>query len=528
MHSGYEIVRLAADRTPGHLAMADDRSERRLTYGQLMAEIDEVAAGFAARGIGRGTRVATVLPGIWEHCIALLALMRLNAVPALLNFRLGHEELTALCEAGGIEAAVIGPDPELAGRLAGALGDGAPIWSAGGGAGSALAFADCRGDAAALAPYEKPDPEETAFLFYTSGTTGLPKAVVLAHRTTEPRLLWLATQGGLCHGTHNRALGCMPLSHAIGFYGVFLVTLAFNGSYFVVSEFNPAAIVELVARERLTYAFCIPPMFQAMASAPGYAPGKMASIERVFYGGVGIDPELLDRIDREWGGTVRHIYGTTETMCSLYHPDPVGRHARLRPGYYSHVRVARIGGDGPHDTVGAGEEGELIVDATVDTIFSGYLGRPDATAEKLHGGWYRTGDIFLQESDGDLTLVGRVDDMIRSGGESIHPEEVESALESCAAVREAGVVGVPDRRWGQMAVACVVAAAGAAPGEELAREIDRWCRQASLARFKRPRGYVFLEGLPRNAANKVLRRQLRDLAAAARAGEADARFFDPE
>ena len=514
MHTGYELVWIAAERTPDHPALIDDVTDRRLTYRELIAEIDAVAAGMSACGIGAGTRVATALPTTWEHCLALLALMRLNAVPALLNFRLKPEEVAGLCETCDIDAAIILPDAALAGTVAQALPDDAPIWSVGGSAGRAQDFAACRGDGGALPPYAKPAETDMAFLFFTSGTTGLPKAVVLNHRTTEHRLVWLSTQGGLRHGTHNRALGCMPLSHAIGFYGVFLVTLVFNGTFFVVSEFNPVKIVDLVAREKLTYAFCVPTMFQAMSAAPNYAPEKMASMELALYGGITIDPDLLDHIDREWGGTVRHIYGTTETMCSLSNPEPVGQHATLRAAYYSRIRLIRIDGDGVDDIVAPGEEGELIVDATVDTIFTEYLGRPDATAEKKREGWYFTGDVFVQEDNGDITLVGRVDDMIRSGGESIHPEEVEAVLDAHEAVGEVSVVGIPDSTWGQMVVACVKRTDGNAIA--LAADIDAHCKASALAGFKRPKAYFFTDDLPRNAANKILRRLLRDAASDAR------------
>ena len=519
MHTGYELVWIAAERTPDHLALVDDVTDRRLTYRQLIAEIEDVAAGMAERGIAAGSRVATALPTTWEHCIAILALMRLNAVPAMLNFRLKPEEIAGLCEFCDIDAAIVLPDEAVAGALSAALGEDAPVWSAGGTVATSIDFATCRADGASLPPYVKPAATDMAFLFFTSGTTGLPKAVVLDHRTTEHRLVWLSTQGGLRHGTHNRSLGCMPLSHAIGFYGVFLVSLAFNGTFFVVSEFNPVRIVDMVAREKLTFAFCVPTMFQAMTAAPNYEPAKMASMELALYGGITIDPDLLEHIDREWGGTVRHIYGTTETMCSLSNPEPVGRHATLRAAYYSRIRLVRIDGAGADDVVAPGEEGELIVDATVDTIFTEYLGRPDATAEKLKDGWYFTGDVFRLEPDGYVTLVGRVDDMIRSGGESIHPEEVETVLEAHDAVGEVGVIGIADAKWGQMVVACLKA--GEADPQTLAAEIDAHCKASTLAGFKRPKAYFFADELPRNAANKILRRLLRDAAAEARAGGSD-------
>ena len=482
----------------------------------MIFEIDSVAAGLAAHGVAKGMKVATALPGLFDHAILLLALQRLGAVPALLNFRLTPDDICGLIKDGGLEAVVMMADEDLAAAAAAAdaLPDGAVILSMGGAAGPAEDYAACRGDASALGPLPALEPEDPAFIFYTSGTTGLPKGVVLAQKTTEHRVLWLNTQAGLRHGTHLKTLGFMPLSHAIGFYGVFLVTLAMNGTYFVQSAFNPVAANDMIEAHGITYMFAVPQLYFAMTKASNYTADKMKSLELVLWGGAEIPPPLLTQLQTEWPALVRHIYGTTETMCSLYNPDPGSAHIRLRPGFYSRIRVIEMGG-GPDDVVQPGDEGELIVDATIDTIFSGYLNRPDATSEKLKDGWYYSGDVCLLHDDGDVDLVGRVDDMIRSGGEHIHPSEVEPVLMAHEAVADCAVIGIPDAQWGEMLVACVVKADGA---EANADALDAQMRQSPLAGFKRPKGYVFLDALPRNAANKVLRRELREAAVKARDG----------
>ena len=514
MHTTYDLVWYAAERTPGHVALVDDRTERRLTYAELMAEVEAIAAGLAARGIGPGARFATVLPNLFEHCLILLALARLGAVPALINARLTVAEVAELVEQGEMAGAIILPNAELAEAVARVLPPGAPVLSAPGPVAGAEDFAACRAEPAALAPFRRPGPEDLAFIFYTSGTTGLPKGVEIPHRATEPRIVWISALAGLRAGSHSRVLGLAPLAHVIGFYGNFLAALTYNATYCVVSAFDPAKVVEAVAAHQITFLFTVPTFYAAMVGAANYDPAKMASLDLVLYGGASIPPPLLDRLDREWPATIRHIYGTTETMCSLYLPDPVGQPTRLRPGRYARVRVIRYGG-GPDDRVGPGEEGELIVDAAADTIFSGYLNRPDATAEKVRAGWYHTGDAFRLRADGDVELVGRVDDVIRSGGEFIHPDDIEPVLAGHPGVREVSVVGVADPYWGEIAVACVVAADPAPSADAL----DRHCRSSPLTPYKRPKGYVFVDALPRNAANKVLRRVLRDTVSRARAAD---------
>ncbi|HEY7244483.1 MAG TPA: AMP-binding protein [Xanthobacteraceae bacterium] len=513
MKTGYELVWLAAERTPQHLALVDDRTKRKLTYKELLREVDMVAAGLAARGVRAGNRIATILPNLFEHCIVLLALQRLAAVPALLNARLGVPELAELAAQSEVQGAVIRKDTALTDALAAVLPRQGVLLSVGGAIGHAADFDACRANPTGLAPFHQPRPEEMAFLFYTSGTTGLPKGVVIAHRTTEHRLVWLSTQAGLRHGTHTRTLGMVPISHAIGFYGTFLVTLAYNGTFYTMSAFNPVAANDLVERHRINYLFSVPTLYHAMISAPNYKPEKMASLQLVLYGGAPISPPLLDRIDREWPATVRHIYGTTEIMCALYHPEPVGQPVRLRPGYYSRVRVVQVGGNAD-DFVKPGESGELIVDASADTFFSGYLNQPEATAKKLRNGWYYTGDVCVLRKDGDVDLIGRVDDVIRCGGESVYPEEVEAVLANHPAIREAAVLGIPDPLWGEMVVACVVLNCAGVGW----RDLDAHCRSSPLARFKRPRAYIPMESLPRNAANKVVRPALRKRLIQAREG----------
>lgn len=508
MQTVWDHIRLAADRTPDRAAIVDDRSDLVLSFRGLIDEVETVAAGLVSAGIGPGTRVATALPNILEHAVLLLAVHRVGAVLCLINPRLKPDEAAALMADGGVAAVMCMADEAVVAAIRDGLPEDVSILTAGSVVGGTQPLSSCRGDASALAPWRRPAGEDLAFVMYTSGTTGLPKGVMIPHRATDARVLFTPVQCGLRHGDHNRGLGLMPLFHAVGFYSGLVTTLSMNGTYYVHSAFDPALAVEAVKRHELTYLFGAPAHFHAMLAVPGFDPADMASVETLAYAGSVMPGALLDRVKKSFpNALMTNIYGTTEMMNSLYLSDPAGKPTTYRPGFYSNVRVGRIGG-GVHDVCGTGEEGELLVDADCDAAFLGYLNRPDATAEKLIDGWYRTGDIVVRREDGDLELRGRVDDMVVSGGENIHPEEVETVLLQHSAVRDAAVIGMPDDQWSERVVACVVA-----DDDTDAEALDAWCRESTLANYKRPRDYVFLDALPRNAANKVLRRELKEHAA---------------
>lgn len=505
MQTVWDHIRLAAERTPDGLAVVDDRSDRRLSFTELMQEVESAAAGLAAAGLRPGEHVATVLPNVLEHVIAILALHRLGTVVCMINPRLKPEETGSLMADAGMTGAVCVADQAIVDAARSALPDSAPILTIGGEVDGTKPFEACRSNRDNLPGWTPPDPEGVAFILYTSGTTGLPKGVMIPHRATDGRVLFAPVQCGLRHGPQNRALGLMPLFHAVGFYSALVTTLSLNGTYYVHSAFEPAAAVEAIKTHGITYVFGAPAHFHAMLAAPGFAPADMASVDTLVYAGAVMPGPLLDRVKPAFPNAwMTNIYGTTEVMNALYMPDPVGKPLQYRPGFYSSVRVGRIGG-GIDELCAVGEEGELLVDATADATFLGYLNRPDATAEKLTGGWYRTGDIVVRRPDGDLELCGRVDDMIVSGGENIHPEEVETVLMQHEAVREVAVIGMPDDQWSERVVACVVA-------DGIDHDaLDTWCRDSTLANYKRPREYAFLDALPRNAANKVLRRELKEI-----------------
>jgi len=510
MQTVHDLVARGRARAPKQLAIVDDRSARKLTYAELLAEIERVAAGFAACGVKPGGIIATCLPNLYEHALTLLALDRLGAIPALINARLKPDDVGELIHQGGMSAALVMADRAAVAAARAALPERAPIVTMGGALEGTIDFASLAAAPGSLAPYARPHPDATAFVFYTSGTTGLPKGAEIPHRAAEPRLLYMATQCGLVHGTHNRVLGLMPLFHVVGFYSVLLAALGLDGTYYVCSAFDPSAVVETIEKRGITLVYGTPTHFHALLAAPNFAREKAARVETVVYAGAAMPGPLLERVGAAFDARLVNIYGTTEIMNALYMPNPVGKPHTYRPGFYSGVRVGRFGGS-VHDETAPGEDGELLVDATADATFTRYLNRPEATAAKLQDGWYRTGDIAVRRDDGDLEVKGRVDDMIISGGENIYPEEVEAALIQHEGVRECSVVGVADQKWGETVVACVVAKS---PGLEEA-DLDKFLRAGRLADFKRPRTYLFMDELPKNATNKVLRRILREKAARA-------------
>lgn len=508
MQTAYDVVFLAAQRAPDHLAIVDDRSDRKLTHKQFIAEIDRIAAGLLAAGIRPGQYVATVLPNLFEHALALMALQRLGAIPALINPRLKPEEAGELVSHGRMHAAIVQTNPAAIAAIKPRLPAGAPLIGVGGAADGVIDFAALNGEVADLPSVPRPKPDDTAFIFYTSGTTGLPKGVMLPHRATDARMLYMSMQCGVVHGRHNRFIGLMPLFHVVGFYSVFLTAIGFDGTYYVCSLFEPGAAVDAIERDGITLVYGSPTHFHGLISAPNFSAQRIASVKSLIYAGAAMPGPLLERMGATFPGRkIVNIYGTTEVMNALYFPDPVGKPHTYRPGFYANVRVGKFGGS-VDDIAPIGQDGELLVDITADATFTGYLNRPDATAQKVQNGWYRTGDIAVRRADGDIDVKGRVDDMILSGAENIYPDEVEATLIQHKSVREVSVIGVADQKWGEIVVACIVAD-GTEPSEA---ELDAHCRTSRLADYKRPRAYVFMDALPKNAANKVLRRVLRDQA----------------
>ena len=220
MQTAFDLVWMSAERNPKQVALVDDLLDRKLSYSQLILEVDRIAAGLRNRGIKSGDRFATVLPGNFEHCLFLLALQRINAVPTLINFRLGDKDIQKLMELGKVKGAIILSNSDLARNVKSVLPDGSPLFVVGEPCSECEDWSKCIADPSSEV-FNTPKAEDEAFIFYTSGTTGLPKGVILTHSCSEPRVIWLCTQVGLRHGVHNKTLGFMPLSHVIGFFGVF-------------------------------------------------------------------------------------------------------------------------------------------------------------------------------------------------------------------------------------------------------------------------------------------------------------------
>lgn len=500
MQTAFELLRAAAARSPRATAIVECESGRSLTFGALLQRVEAAAAGFISLGWTGGSRVAVVAQNTIETGIAVLALHRAGMVPALISPRLKAEEITELIRTAGMIGCVLGAVSAAERLLQGRGGDIIYVALDGGLAG-ATAFGELLKEGRSLPPFSPP-PESPAFIFYTSGTSGLPKAVLIPQRATEPRVLFMATQAGVSFGSQNRIMGLMPIYHVVGFYAVFMLSLAFNGTYFSVRDFDPRRVIGHLQRHRVTTLFATPTHLDALLSELR-PDDDTSSLELVAFAGSPMPGTVLNKVHTSLPGRKINIYGSTEAMNSLFMRDPTTG-TRLRPGFYSEVRVVEVAGS-VEAVLPEGAIGELVVRAKDnDAMFLEYLGCPDATRERLSSGWYRTGDAALRMADGDMEICGRVDEVIISGGENIQPREVEDVLSRHPGVAEVAVVGIPDDRWGQMIVACVVCA-----GEPIAAAtLDQFCKDGTLANFKRPRGYYFLERLPRNALGKVVRADL--------------------
>lgn len=498
---------LAVGRTPDKEAVVD--GVRRYTYGEWATRVYALANSLLSLGLKKGDRVGMVLKNREETATAIMATQVAGLVAVPVNPRTGARGTAYILKDSGARAVIFEEVTSAATEEA------------------AESVAECKilisidGKYTAQGVLEfnellqRGEPEEPAVdvrgedvgqIIYTSGTTGEPKGVPVTHEASLFRVYCIDLHHGLRLGDEHRIIGLMPLFHTVGLHAVFLNSVSLNGTYYPVADFVPAQVIDLIEREKITLLYGAPTHFYMILEDPTFQRERVQSVRDALFSGAPMTEVLHKRVAREICENLTNIYGNTETYNSLWYRRAWERPGALVPGVFHSTRIVKPGGR-PDEQVGPGEEGELIVDMRSPEAFSGYWNKPDKTAEKVKYGWYYTGDVYYVHPDGAVSYSGRVDDMILTGGENVHPTEVEDVLAKHPQVADVAVVGLPDDRWGQAVTAFIVPRSK----ELTAEELDRFCRESKeLDTWKRPRRYEFVESIPRNPSGKIMRYVLRD------------------
>ncbi|MBK9245466.1 MAG: AMP-binding protein [Burkholderiales bacterium] len=492
---------LSARRLPGQPAVIErDRVEH--SYAMLARRTLALAGALRSRlAIGAGDRVALVMHNNAAYVELLYACWAAGAAAIPVNVKLHPREIAFILD--DAQARVCFVTDAV---------DGAAIDAARSGGATTFIDVDSREYRALLheppADVAEVRTDDVAWLFYTSGTTGRPKGVMLTHRNLLAMTLnYLADVDAAAAGEH--LLHAAPMSHGSGLY--ILPNIAAAATQLVPASrgFEVAEIDEILALVPKVKLFAAPTMVMRLVDGMKGEPKGLKSI--IYGGGAMYVADCLRALDR-LGPRLTQIYGQGEspmTITVLPAAEHLDDHDGRRMQRLASVGRAQTGVElavlGTDDRpLADGEIGEVAVRG--ETVMRGYLNHAGATATTLAGGWLHTGDLGQLDAQGYLTLVDRSKDLIISGGSNIYPREVEEVLLRHPRVREVAVIGVPDADWGEVAVAVVVAQPGAPPPE---RELDALCLQ-QIARFKRPKRYVFVDELPKNANGKVLKRELRE------------------
>ena len=481
---------------------------RGTTWRELDDRVSRLGAGLADRGVRPGDRVAILMMNAVEYVEATLALNRIGAIAVPVNFRLVAEEVAWILDNCGASGLVV--DATLA-PLAAAVRGRMPVplcLVAGGDPAAAGPGAEAYDDVLASgspgAPPTAVTEATTALIMYTSGTTGRPKGAMLSHLNLLMQSITIV-RGWRIFTEDEITLVASPLFHIAGI-GAMAPMLLTGGTGVIVptTAFDPAAMVDLLERERVTSAFLVPTQWQAVCNVPGIADRDLAL--RSLSWGASPAPEATLRAMAETFPGLPNIavFGQTEmspVTCVLDGADALRKLGSV--GKPVATVATRIVDDAMND-VPRGEIGEIVYRGP--SLMSGYWRNPEATAEAFHGGWFHSGDLVREDEEGFLYVVDRKKDMIISGGENIYCAEVESVLADHPKVYEVSLIGVPHPRWVETPVAVIAPVDKDDP--PTLEEITEWCRER-LASYKKPTGIRIVDALPRNASGKVRKVDLR-------------------
>ncbi|MEZ5501027.1 MAG: long-chain fatty acid--CoA ligase [Steroidobacteraceae bacterium] len=502
-----DIPRRNALRFPHRPALR--MGDRSATWAELDARVDRLAGAMRAQGLRQGDRVAVLLGNCPEYLEIYFACARSGCIAVPVNYRLTAADALVLLRHA--RPALLISSVEYAATvdvLRGALGDSIVVWNV-----AKEGLRDARSYEAIIAagdarPRESSATETDCFaIFYTSGTTGLPKGAMVSH------LNLVANGYNQLIADAARAddvnLVATPLYH-MGAVFMAVTYMMIGAPQIILPQFTPQAWLSALQRERATVSLLISTMINAVLNDPQADRADMSSLRLVFYGGGPMPPAVLKRAILRWNCGFTQGYGLTETLEATFlvaadHvlDDAPRRLERLASAGREAVGAEiRIVDDKGRDCE-TGAIGEVLVRSK--SVIAGYWDAPDETAAAIRDGWFHTGDLGYLDEERYLFLVDRKKDMVISGGVNIYTKEIEAHLFAHPAVAEAAVFGLPDDHWGEIVCAAVVMKPDMTLDEPA---IVAHCREG-LAAFKKPKRVFFLDELPKNPSGKVLKRELR-------------------
>jgi long-chain acyl-CoA synthetase len=513
----HHVVLDSCRRNAHKTALFDASCGRCFTYAEYGEIVECLARGFVAAGLKPGEVVAIFLTNSWEFCTAYHAATLAGAIPTLLNPTYREREVRYQLENSGA-VILITDGGNLEGINLSGLPDLRRVYTTRQPASGTERFADLLRPVTAA--YPKPDQssdQALAALPYSSGTTGLPKGVMLSHYNLIANVYQLLGPNATRLNSADNILCCLPLYHIYGLNVILNPALILGAKLVLVPRFNVPMLARLLIDEAVTMMPLVPPAINALCQAAeaGEFP-RDHQVQWVKSGAAPLAPDLARRFTSLTNIRICQGYGMTEASpvthvgfleAELYRPDSIGH-----PVAETDCRVLSQSDIDPADTpddlteAASGQPGELVMRGP--QFMLGYLNEPQATAAVLRDGWYWSGDIVTRDREGFYRVVDRRKEMIKYKGFPVAPAEVEAVLLEHSAVKECGVVGRPDGAAGEVPVAFVTLRDGFTQSHKLGEELCAFVADR-LTHYKQPREVRFVNAVPKTASGKILRRELR-------------------